>query len=107
MRRVRTVVSLALCLVSAANATHCGYKPIVPITGRSSDKYVVQNEGGNLGEFVWKSVNQCSKLCDETRGCQSFAHCPGHENRCWLKDRAINEAEPRRYQGYCTSYSKC
>ena len=52
------------------------------------------------------TLQQCENACTQTDGCNSFAHCPRHQNRCWLKDRVFKGKEPTKYKYYCSTYYK-
>ena len=52
------------------------------------------------------TLQQCEHACSQTDGCNSFAHCPRHQNRCWLKDRVFTGNEPTMYKYYCSTYYK-
>ena len=52
------------------------------------------------------TLQQCENACTKTDGCNSFTHCPRHQNRCWLKDRVLTGGEPTKYNHYCSTYYK-
>ena len=52
------------------------------------------------------TLKQCETACTQTEGCNSFSHCPRHQNRCWLKDRVLTGGEPTKYKHYCSTYYK-
>ena len=67
--------------------------------------YVAVDEGNHLAVQYWITLNACKSFCDETDGCNSFAHCPTDDTGdCWLKDKTLDGSEPTRYHGTCTTY---
>ena len=73
--------------------------------------YVAADEGksvlfnGKADPFPL-TLQQCENACTQTDGCNSFAHCPRHQNRCWLTDRVLTGNEPTKYKYYCSTYYK-
>ena len=73
--------------------------------------YVAADEGNNVlfnGKMDnWPmTLQQCENACTQTDSCNSFAHCPRHQNRCWLTDRVLTGNEPTKYKYYCSTYYK-
>ena len=73
--------------------------------------YVGADQGNNVpfnGKLDnWPmTLQQCGDACDQTDGCNSFAHCPRHQNRCWLTDKVYKGNEPTKYKYYCSTYYK-
>ena len=73
--------------------------------------YVGADQGNNVpfnGKLDnWPmTLQQCEDACDQTDGCNSFAHCPRHQNRCWLTDKVYNGNEPTKHNDYCSTYYK-
>ena len=71
---------------------------------------VVEDEGNGVGVKYWVSFETCASFCEETSGCNSFAHCEMSEEKtgdCWLKDKFLDGNEPSKIStNGCTTYYK-
>ena len=73
--------------------------------------YVAANEGNpilfNGKQDNWPmTLEQCENACTHIDGCNSFAHCPRDENRCWLMDKVFKGNEPTTANSTCSTYYK-
>ena len=70
---------------------------------------VVVDEGNNIGTKHDVSLDECKKMCNQEKNCQSFAHCPGYFSTCYLKDKILAGHETTKSVPGCTTYyqKKC
>ena len=81
-----------LCDLGSYQKLHPGY-------------WVAVDEGNTVGQpILHTSVQECEEKCNKNRKCKSFAHCPKHTNRCYLKDKKVVKSEAIRDHGYCATY---
>ena len=65
---------------------------------------VTVNEGKNVGGVSYISLRECKIKCDENSKCNSFTHCPGFQNACYLKDKKQTKFEATKSHSGCISY---
>ena len=73
--------------------------------------YVAEDQGENvrmngLDSSSSMTLQQCENACTHIDGCNSFAHCPRDENRCWLMDKVFKGNEPTTANSTCSTYYK-
>ena len=65
---------------------------------------VVKDEGNGLNFFTDKTLDECKKLCDKSRKCNSFAYCNGKD--CNMNEKILTGSEPTITRTDCTTYYK-
>ncbi len=69
-----------------------------------NNEKVAADEGKNIATKYGVSLNECQKLCNEEKGCKSFALC---SSTCHLKDKILTGSEPKIASGCTTYYRNC